>query len=416
MKMRKQLLISSLALILATASGCSVIFDDSSEASSKAVSHSGAVSLSEKYTGYGFKALQTVEEQRLYEAIDSVVYKDESEEFTTDNLDNENKAGEVLELYKDDHPDVFWIDETEPYYYSNDGGKLTLQLTFKLSGEKLAQAKAKLDEKVSAALQEAPNEASSYEKELYAHDYIIKNCAYDEESVELHKSDTVRANEQNAYGALVEGKAVCEGYTRAFQLLCDKLGVDCWVIQGQAQGFEGEGNTNHIWNCVQLDGKWYQVDITWDDCDDTESALVTDAGSHLYFNVTTDEIKKDHKIAPTYSEYSASDIWYNGYVPQCDSTDYSYFTLNALAVDSLESEACAEYLAKSAAEGAQSCNYLIGDSLDFDSAYDEIVQGYAYDWMTAANEINGGANTLSSDCKLSSYSERRLIILILDYE
>ena len=95
MKMRKQLLISSLALILATASGCSVIFDDSSEASSKAVSHSGAVSLSEKYTGYGFKALQTVEEQRLYEAIDSVVYKDESEEFTTDNLDNENKAGEV---------------------------------------------------------------------------------------------------------------------------------------------------------------------------------------------------------------------------------------------------------------------------------------------------------------------------------
>ena len=265
MKMRKQLLISSLALILATASGCSVIFDDSSEASSKAVSHSGAVSLSEKYTGYGFKALQTVEEQRLYEAIDSVVYKDESEEFTTDNLDNENKAGEVLELYKDDHPDVFWIDETEPYYYSNDGGKLTLQLTFKLSGEKLAQAKAKLDEKVSAALQEAPNEASSYEKELYAHDYIIKNCAYDEESVELHKSDTVRANEQNAYGALVEGKAVCEGYTRAFQLLCDKLGVDCWVIQGQAQGFEGEDNTNHIWNCVQLDGKWYQVDITWDD-------------------------------------------------------------------------------------------------------------------------------------------------------
>lgn len=44
------------------------------------------------------------------------------------------------------------------------------------------------------------------------------------------------------------------------------------------------------------------------------------------------------------------------------------------------------------------------------------MQGYAYDWMTAANEINGGANTLSSDCKLSSYSERRLIILILDYE
>ena len=416
MKLKLFLRISALALVLATASGCSIIFDDGSEASSEIIQRPDAASLAEKYSGYGFKALQTVEEQRLYDAIDSAIYKNESKEFTSDSLDNKDKAGEVLELYKDDHPDIFWIDETEPYYYSDNGSEMTLLLTFKLSGNELAQAKTELDEKVNAALQGAPKEASSYEKELYAHDYIIKNCAYDEESVKLHKSDTVRANEQNAYGALVEGKAVCEGYTRAFQLLCHKLGVDCWVIQGQAQGFEGEDNTNHIWNCVQLYGEWYQVDVTWDDCDDTESALVTDAGSHLYFNITTAELEKDHKIAPTYSEYSASDIWYNGYVPQCDSTDYGYFTLNALAVDSIDSDNCAEYLAKAASGGAQSCNFLIGDSLDFDSAYDEIVQGYAYDWMTKANEINGGANTLSSDCKLSSYSDRRLIIMILDYE
>lgn len=416
MKPNLFLRISASALAIATASGCSILFDDSGVPLSQASSRPDAVSLAAKYSGYGFKALQTVEEQRLYDAINSAIYKEESKKFTSDSLDNKDKAGEVLELYKDDHPDVFWIDETEPYYYGENGGEMTILLNFKLSGDELSQAKSELDEKVKAALQGAPENASDYEKELYAHDYMIKACAYDEESVALHKNDTVRANEQNAYGALVEGKAVCEGYTRAFQLLCNKLGVDCWVIQGQAQGFEGEENTNHIWNCVQLDGEWYYVDVTWDDCDDTESSLVTDAGSHLYFNITTAELEKDHKIAPTYSEYSASDIWYNGYVPQCDSTDYGYFTLNALAVDSLESDNCAEYLAKAAAGRAQSCNYIIGDTLDFDSAYDEIVQRYAYDWMTKANEINGGANTLGSDCKLSSYSDRRLIIMILDYE
>ena len=344
-----------------------------------------------------------------------MVYKDESEEFTTDNLDNENKAGEVLELYKDDHPDVFWIDETEPYYYSNDGGKLTLQLTFKLSGEKLAQAKAKLDEKVSAALQEAPNEASSYEKELYAHDYIIKNCAYDEESVELHKSDTVRANEQNAYGALVEGKAVCEGYTRAFQLLCDKLGVDCWVIQGQAQGFEGEDNTNHIWNCVQLDGNWYYVDATWDDCEDAEAAATVEVDRHMYFNLTTDELKKDHVIAPPYSEYKTGDIWYNCIVPKCDSTDYYYLKLNSIEVDDLDNNGAGSYLAQSAASEAPCCCFMISEDIDFEYAFNEIVQGVAYQWITEANETNENEHQLSENCKLSSREDRHLAVMILDY-
>ena len=416
MKPNLFLRISALALTVATAAGCSIFNEVSGTDSSRASLRPDAAALGAKYSGYGFRALQTIGEQRLYDAIDSAVCKTESKEFISDMLDNKDKAGEVLELYKDDHPDVFWIDETEPYYYGDDGSNMTILLNFKLSGDELDRAKSELDEKVEAALKDAPKQASDYEKELYAHDYIIKNCSYDKESVELHKNDTVRANEQNAYGALVEGKAVCEGYTRAFQLLCNKLGVDCWVVQGQAQGFEGQENTNHIWNCVELDGKWYQVDVTWDDCDDSENTATIDTDQHIYFNLTTAELEKDHVIAPNYSEYSAPDIWYNGFVPQCDSTDYCYFTLNALAVDSLDSDKCAEYLAKTAAGGAECCNFLIGENLDFDSAFDEIVQGYAYDWMTKANEINGGSYKLGTDCKLSSGKDRRLVIMILDYE
>lgn len=405
-----------MALTAAVSAGCSIVFDNGSEASLQSSRRPDAAELSAKYNGYGFKALQTLEEQRMYAAIDSAVYKSESKEFVSDCLDNKDKAGEVIKFYKDDHPDVFWIDETSPYYYGDDGDDMTILLNFKLSGEELEQAKAALDEKVNAAVAGAPQNASDYEKELYAHDYIIKCCSYDEESVELHKKDTVRANEQNAYGALVEGKAVCEGYTRAFHLLCNKLGVTCWVVQGQALGFEGQENTNHIWNCVQLDGKWYQVDVTWDDCDEPDSTATTETEQHVYFNLTTAELEKDHVIAPVYSEYKASDIWYNGFVPQCDSTDYCYLTLNALTIDSLESDSCAEYLAKASKGGASCCNYIIGGSLDFDSAFDEIVQGYAYSWMKKANEINSGGYQLSSDCKLSSNNDRRLVMMILVYE
>ena len=47
---------------------------------------------------------------------------------------------------------------------------------------------------------------------------------------------------------------------------------------------------------------------------------------------------------------------------------------------------------------------------------DEIVQGYAYSWMKKANEINSGGYQLSSDCKLSSNNDRRLVMMILVYE
>lgn len=49
---------------------------------------------------------------------------------------------------------------------------------------------------------------------------------------------------------------VCEGYARAFKIVCDKLGIPCIL---------GCGN-NHMWNYVQDDaGNWYGVDPTWND-------------------------------------------------------------------------------------------------------------------------------------------------------
>ena len=46
----------------------------------------------------------------------------------------------------------------------------------------------------------------------------------------------------------------------------------------------GKGNAawdSHAWNLVQLDGKWYHVDVTWDE-----------AGGHLYFLKSDDFINE----------------------------------------------------------------------------------------------------------------------------
>lgn len=414
----KRFYIKTAALLLAlplALGGCSLMdaaLSDNTPAAPQTTQPS-IDALRQQYQGYGFQALQTEAEQRLYANIDAAANKLESKQFLTPRLDNLAHVSDVLEFYKDDHPEVFWIDDTEPYYFADDADGLTIELHFRLSGEELAQAKETLETQVQTALADAPQNGTAYERELYVHDYLIDNCEYDDEAVELHKTDQVRSNEQNAYGALVEGRAVCEGYARAFQLLCQRLNVPCWVVQGKVEGFGNQDLANHIWNCVQLDDDWYQVDVTWDDTEDNE---MMDCERYLYLNLTTEEIEKDHQIAPDYSEYTTADTWYNGYVPPCDSTDYCYLIQNAAPLSDLDSDSLPEYLAESAAAYAQSCVFLVDESVDFDDTYNQIVKSYAYNWITQANEINGYSPVLSDRCTVTSGETRRLIALILDYE
>lgn len=57
----------------------------------------------------------------------------------------------------------------------------------------------------------------------------------------------------NVYSALKTGETVCNGYTRIFQALCTKRGLDCEIVYGEG----------HAWNKVWLEGQWRYVDITW---------------------------------------------------------------------------------------------------------------------------------------------------------
>ena len=245
------------------------------------------------------------------------------------------------------------------------------------------------------AVSKAPQGATPYELELYAHNYLIGVCDYDEEAVELQKPGRGGPNEQNAYGALVEGKAVCEGYTRAFQLLCDRLSVPCWVIQGQAEGFDGEGNTNHIWNCVMLDGDWYQVDVTWDDYD--SNPTVGDE-QYFYFNLTTAEMLKDHIIAPSYSNYQSSDIWYNGFVPECTAT--SSIIISSSTEWRLQTSTTTAFRRMSRKRRSATANTVcsLWTKAAILTKHTKASGGYAYQWITTGKR----------DQRLQSANQRAL--------
>lgn len=139
---------------------------------------------------------------------------------------------------------------------------------------------SELNSKVNSILQSVPQNMSEYDKELYVHDYICKNCSYDSES-DLSVSST-------AYEALIEGKTVCEGYARAAQLLLNGLEIKNYLITGDATNSE-KVTESHMWNIVTIGQKNYHLDLTWDDYDETGENL-----SHSYFNVSDDMISANH--------------------------------------------------------------------------------------------------------------------------
>lgn len=78
---------------------------------------------------------------------------------------------------------------------------------------------------------------------------------------------------------------VCEGYARAFKVICDKIGIPCVLSSGLAN--DGSGSDNHMWNLVQLNGAWYGVDSTWNDKGDSSSRQYTLKGSSSLLNHRT---------------------------------------------------------------------------------------------------------------------------------
>ena len=130
--------------------------------------------------------------------------------------------------------------------------------------------------------EEVRQEKSVFDKELAVHDKLIAMCRYSENTAYMYRN--------TIYGVLCGNNATCEGYARTAKYLLDRLGVPCYVISGQSTP-PGSTTSSHMWNIVEVDGKHYHLDLTWDD-------PVIESGQnlirHTYFNVSDSVISKTH--------------------------------------------------------------------------------------------------------------------------
>lgn len=140
----------------------------------------------------------------------------------------------------------------------------------------LLEQQPELYERARSIIEEIPESASEFETALFIHDYLAKNVEYDKTAA--------GKNSGNAYGAIVELLANCDGYAKAFQFLCGQAGLESMYISGTSpRGVE------HAWNAVRIDDLWYYADVTWD-----RPIRAGDGVYHDYFMLTYDEIIVEH--------------------------------------------------------------------------------------------------------------------------
>lgn len=129
-----------------------------------------------------------------------------------------------------------------------------VRFTYAASKEEILAHGRMVDEIVDALIARIDMTMSDLQKVKLVHDYLVETVAYDEQGM---ADGTVPRESFSPYGALVEQKAVCQGYALAFQLFMNRLNINSIFVSSEAM--------NHAWNMVQIDGEWYHVDATWDD-------------------------------------------------------------------------------------------------------------------------------------------------------
>lgn len=237
--------------------------------------------------------------------IASELKKFNQEKFEVSNYDI--TLDDVTDLNNDlidYYPELYYMNSF--YYEYTDQAVVSLQLNYlediEILKEKYDKLMMQADLIISSII---TDEMTDYEKEKAIHDYIIETTRYDEQNLWPVESHT-------AYGALVNGVAVCDGYAESFDLLLKRVGIKSKLIYGTLDG------ELHAWNLVEINNNQYFVDVTSNDPTNNDENYM----NYTFFNVPFDFMRISHDFKEDY--------------PSVNSIEDNYFYRNDLYFNTIE--------------------------------------------------------------------------------
>ena len=220
-----------------------------------------------------------------------------------------------------DHPEIFYVKGYSIGKYMN--GQILKRIvfsgTYTMPKDRVERGREEVDAYVDRVIAGCP-EGDDYDKIKYVYEYLIRNNEYVPES----------ENNQNILSVVENGQTVCQGYTKAMQLILNKMGIFCTLVNGRACGQEGVPDSEelanaqnvewggHVWNIVKCNGMYYNVDVTWGDA---VIKLMSDDGTlsrdvemnYEFFLVDDPTLDDNHDPEPVVN------------MPRCTSMEDNYY-------------------------------------------------------------------------------------------
>ena len=223
------------------------------------------------------------------------------EEYVAGKQDLLNSMGAARDAFMSDHAGVFYIDwdyfsmrvvqkEGKKHLYIGTGrsdnyvNKDFIKKDGSIDKEKLKEAYNTINSKINAIVEKANavqvkvGQDETEQKIKVVHEEVIKSAKYTLD----YKAKKAPWSVRTIYGIFGgPEEAVCAGYARGFKAVLDRLGIPCVLVTGIYKETDNR-NEEHMWTYVQLDdGKWYAVDVTFDNTDEIEDGVETFSEKYL---------------------------------------------------------------------------------------------------------------------------------------
>lgn len=281
--MRKKLAVSAMAGIFTLITLCSLLPAQVFAASLS--SDLRSIWLTDGGKGYYYNQLSDAHKAAWETDIDNILaYPEVPHDFGYD-VPADYKYQALDRMIPADNPKIFWLDwinyRARLCYFINDPEEKFAPIWPEgVTLDKLKTTFLNALESDKAAIANM-FPANPTEKEMAKEIaiWICNNNTYNYAQTSNHKADSDPVKFEylaahSAYSAIVPGdefEPVCEGYSYAFKLLCNEFGINCICVGGTSSHISGGGG--HMWNYVQIDGKWYLVDLTNVDNDTDDPSL-----------------------------------------------------------------------------------------------------------------------------------------------
>lgn len=233
------------------------------------------------------------EQQKVYYAMKEGLLKMQ-ESFPVWKLTN-RELSDIYFMVRMDCPEIFYSVKFSYRYYP-DSTAVELVPEYLFTKDKIKEHRQAMESRVKKLARQAES-LDEKGKQLFIHDFIVKNVKYDKLKKEYS---------HEIIGTLGNGVAVCEGIAKAVKILCDALGIWCIVALSEANPDKGI-KYRHAWNVVRINGSYYHMDATFDNTLSKDEVIRYD-----YMNLSDKQIFRDHEPV----------IWK---VPECPDNDHCYY-------------------------------------------------------------------------------------------